>query len=173
MSVATTDSVRELEDETCAFFVQVAAVMGFPRSVGQIYGLLFMAREPLSLPDISQRLGISVGSTSQGLRLLRSFRAVREVSRPGERREQFEADIHFRALLRGFIRERMEPLLEDTGERIDRLHTLRKTPGAAQAWNHYENRVETLGRWHKQLARLLTTARNLASLEDLVRGKRS
>lgn len=165
----TDPDLRALEDETCAVFVHLASVLGFPRSVGQIYGLLFITREPLSLGDIAERLGISVGSTSQGLRLLRSFRAVRAVSRPGDRREQYEADIHFRALLRGFVRERLDPLLGDTAERIQRLHQLRQAPAATRHWDHYENRVETLERWHKQLARITAAAEHLSSLDGLLR----
>jgi hypothetical protein len=54
----------------------VVKIFGVPRSVGQIYGLLYSSREPLSFSDIVKRLGISKGSASQGLQLLRSLGAV-------------------------------------------------------------------------------------------------
>jgi DNA-binding transcriptional ArsR family regulator len=60
-----------------AFFSEVVQVAGVPKSVGQIYGLLYSSREPLSFSDIVERLEISKGSASQGLQLLRSLGAVK------------------------------------------------------------------------------------------------
>jgi hypothetical protein len=54
----------------------VVQIFGVPKSVGQIYGLLYASPEPLSFSDIVVRLGISKGSASQGLRLLRSLGAI-------------------------------------------------------------------------------------------------
>jgi hypothetical protein len=51
-------------------------VFGVPKSVGQIYGLLYASPEPLSFSDIVERLEISKGSASQGLQLLRSLGAI-------------------------------------------------------------------------------------------------
>ena len=52
-------------------------VFGVPKSVGQIYGLLYASPEPLSFSDIVERLEISKGSASQGLQLLRSLGAIK------------------------------------------------------------------------------------------------
>jgi hypothetical protein len=52
-------------------------VLGVPKSVGQIYGLLYASLEPLSFSDIVERLEISKGSASQGLQLLRSLGAIK------------------------------------------------------------------------------------------------
>lgn len=60
-----------------AFFSGVVQVFGVPKSVGQIYGLLYGTPEPLSFSDIVERLEISKGSASQGLQLLRSLGAVK------------------------------------------------------------------------------------------------
>jgi DNA-binding transcriptional ArsR family regulator len=64
------------ETECAAFFSEVVQVFGVPKSVGQIYGLLFASPEPLSFSDIVERLDISKGSASQGLQLLRSLGAI-------------------------------------------------------------------------------------------------
>ena len=54
-------------------------MLGLPKSIGEIYGLLYVTQEALSLDDLVSRLGISKGSTSQGLKMLRKLGAVREV----------------------------------------------------------------------------------------------
>jgi hypothetical protein len=55
----------------------VVHVFGVPKSVGQIYGLLYASPEPLSFSDIVERLEISKGSASQGLQFLRSLGAIK------------------------------------------------------------------------------------------------
>jgi DNA-binding transcriptional ArsR family regulator len=65
------------ESECATFFSEVVQVFGVPKSVGQIYGLLYASPEPLSFSDIVERLEISKGSASQGLQLLRSLGAIK------------------------------------------------------------------------------------------------
>lgn len=58
------------------FFAEVVQHFGVPKSVGQIYGLLYASPVPLSFSDIVERLEMSKGSASQGLQLLRSLGAI-------------------------------------------------------------------------------------------------
>jgi len=58
-----------VELEVIQIFVQIAQVLGLPKSVGEIYGLLFCAMEPLNFDEIMRRLTISKGSTGQGRQL--------------------------------------------------------------------------------------------------------
>jgi hypothetical protein len=75
----------DFQAECVAFFAEVVQVFGVPKSVGQIYGLLYGSPEPLSFSDIVERLEISKGSASQGLQLLRSLGAIKlaEPPKPG------------------------------------------------------------------------------------------
>ena len=61
----------KLEVESIDFFVRMMSILGLPRSVGEIYGVLYFAESPMSMDEISSRLKISMGSTSQGLKTLR------------------------------------------------------------------------------------------------------
>jgi hypothetical protein len=69
------------------FFVSAADLLGVPKSVAAIYGIVFASPEPLSFADIEARLDISKGSISQGLRVLREVGALVEASsfEPGAR----------------------------------------------------------------------------------------
>ena len=64
-------------------FINFLRLIGLPKSVGEIYGLLFMAPRPMAMDEIMERLEISLGAASQGLKLLRSFGAVRVVYERG------------------------------------------------------------------------------------------
>ena len=45
-----------LERQVVAFFVDGVRVLGLPRSIGEIYGLLFISQTALSLDDLVNRL---------------------------------------------------------------------------------------------------------------------
>lgn len=65
-----------------SFFIDAADMLGVPKSVAAIYGICFASPEPLSFSDINERLDISSGSISQGLRVLREVGALK-VAEPG------------------------------------------------------------------------------------------
>ena len=91
------------------------------RSLGEIYGLLYATPEPLAFQDIVDRLGLSKGSVSQGLRFLRTVGAIKPVVVAGDRREFFEPVLELRALVGGFLKERLNPELESWGVRAKAL----------------------------------------------------
>jgi DNA-binding transcriptional ArsR family regulator len=70
------------------FFVDAADLLGVPKSVAAIYGIVFASPEPLSFADIAARLDISKGSISQGLRVLREVGALIEAPLMTEDRRQ-------------------------------------------------------------------------------------
>ena len=105
-------------------FVHAVQVLGLPKSLGQIYGLLYTLEEPLTMDGIARRLAISLGSTSQGLRLLRQFGAVRTLFVVGNRREHFVAEKSLRRFGSGFITEILEPHLASGKARLTHLENL-------------------------------------------------
>jgi hypothetical protein len=109
------------EAEVIAIFVQMIQVLGLPRSLGEIYGLLFATPQPLAFQDIADRLSLSKGSVSQGLKFLRTVGAIKPVVVAGDRREFFEPVVELRALVGGFIQERLNPQLEEWGGRAKAL----------------------------------------------------
>src|SRR5947207_5057055 len=78
--------LTSLETEIIDFFVQLSRLLGQPRSLAEIYGLLFISARPLAMDHLIERLHLSKGSASQGLKFLRSIGAARTVYVPGDRR---------------------------------------------------------------------------------------
>lgn len=118
---STSSDLTPGETEVIAMFVQMTQVLGVPRSLGEIYGLLFATPQPLVFQDIADRLNLSKGSVSQGLRFLRTVGAIQPVVVAGDRREFFEPVVELRALVGGFLRERLNPQLESWGARAKAL----------------------------------------------------
>ncbi|MFM7181065.1 MAG: GbsR/MarR family transcriptional regulator [Verrucomicrobiales bacterium] len=101
----------EIESGVVELLSGMASMLGLPPSIGAIYGLLFISEEPLCLDDFVTRLGISKGSTSQGLGVLRRLGALRAAS-PGGRREYYMADLQLKKLVGGFLRSEVIPQLD-------------------------------------------------------------
>ena len=55
-----TGKTQSLELESIDFFVRLMGILGMPRSVGEIYGLLYFSEQPLSMDKITTRLEISI-----------------------------------------------------------------------------------------------------------------
>ncbi len=77
--------------ELVDIFGRMAQALSFPRSVGEIYGLLYLAPEPMSAPEIGNALSISKGSVSTGTRQLLALGFIRKVWLQEERKDYFEA----------------------------------------------------------------------------------
>jgi len=150
VSDAKPNTLIEIERQVVSLFADGVRVAGLPRSVGEIYGLLFVSAEPLAMDDLVVRLNISKGSVSQGLKFLRTLGAIKEVEGPDVRRTYYEADIELKKLVGGFIREQMRPHMESGKDRLKSLEAevAKEEDGAKQAF--YDERVKKLERWLKQ-----------------------
>lgn len=69
--------VVAFEEAVVSYFVEAADVLGVPKSVAAIYGICFASPEPLSFSEIDERLDISAGSISQGLKFLKEVGALK------------------------------------------------------------------------------------------------
>ena len=135
-----------VEIEVIQLFVQFSRALGQPRSIAEISGLLFVSHAPLSLYDLVERLRLSRGSASQGLKYLRELGAVRAVDMPASRRVHYEAVAELRNLAGSFLHQQLDLYLSDSGARLERIarHSQGLT-GAAR--KHALARVKLLQSW--------------------------
>ena len=138
--------LSELDIEAIEMFISFFKLIGLPKSVGEIYGLLFVATRPLSMEDLMDRLQISLGAASQGLKLLRSVGAVKVVYAPGERRDHYVADLELSKFATSFIKEEMKPRLERALQRVERMESLAKDLDPKERRTAFE-RIDRLKHW--------------------------
>ncbi|MEY5019892.1 MAG: hypothetical protein RLZ22_980 [Verrucomicrobiota bacterium] len=147
--------IDAIEREVVSVFVDGVRVLGLPPSVGEIYGLLFVSQTPLSLDDLVQRLKISKGSASQGLRTLKGLGAVRETNGNGERRTHYEPAIELKRLVGGFIREQIRPHVDSGRHKIKRLGDLAHKESDPVRRKFLLERTDRLDHWIRNGGRLL------------------
>ena len=148
------ETEQAIEIESIDFFVRMMSILGMPRSVGEIYGLLYFSEAPLPMDQIVSRLGISIGSASQGLKTLRSLKAVRTSYVQGDRRDHYLAETEFRRLFSNFIKEEIMPHMESAKERIAKMEEALPAQDEKTA-EFYEIRIEKLKRLTRAGGRVL------------------
>jgi DNA-binding transcriptional regulator GbsR (MarR family) len=144
-------------------FISAADVIGMPRSIGEIYGVIFCAPRPVTFQQIVEQLKLSKGSVSQGLKALRSVGAVRKTYVAGDRRDYFEPETELRNLVTGLLRDRIHPHLELGKSRLERVQR-EVLAGEGMLDDEREvlrARVAKLESWREQGALLLPLLENV------------
>ena len=147
--------------ETVSLFVHAFSALSLPRSIGEIYGLLFSTEEPLSLDDVTERLQLSRGSVNEGLRWLRTLGAVSLVYRPGVRKEHFTAETSLRKLAVGYLRERIDPHLENGSARLQALEDSIDSRSHTAAFE--KSRLGQVKSWYGFFGKILPVIKTLAA----------
>jgi DNA-binding transcriptional regulator GbsR (MarR family) len=136
-----------LERQVIDVFVDGVKVIGLPKSLGEIYGLLYVSPQPLALDDFVSRLQLSKGSASQGLRMLRELGAVKEANGHGSRRTLYQPDVDLKRLVGGFIREQVRPHLESGKGKVGKLIKNAAQEEDPELRKFYRERVVKLESW--------------------------
>jgi hypothetical protein len=169
-STAEVAASPSFEQECVLFFAEIVQLFGVPKSVGQIYGVLYASPDPLSFSDIVERLDISKGSASQGLQLLRSLGAILEADSappstspnlngsgasgmPRATRVVYAPELSLRQLVTGVLRERIAPMATTGTHRLKRLKLLAEEAPADSRF--YLGRVKQLEIWRKRFTTVL------------------
>lgn len=140
------EALSDLDVESIELFIGFFKLIGLQKSVGEIYGLLFVSSRALAMDNIVRRLGISLGAASQGLKVLRSVGAVKSVYMPGDRRDHYVADLELSKFASAFIKEELKPRLDRALERIGTMETLASGMESGDRATA-EERLERLKHW--------------------------
>ncbi len=154
-TIAANATQERFEDVLVEVFSELADLFGNPRSHGQIYGLLFSSPEPLTMDAISDRLGISKGSTSQGLRALETLGAIERNN--SRRTATYSARLELKLLISGFVRQRLLPRLDASQVRLaDLAPIITDLPRSHQS--EYRLRLDRVTKWHRRARQFLPLA---------------
>jgi len=150
----STEKLNPLEAEVISLFVQMCRALGQPRSLGEIYGLLYISARPLAMDDLIERLGLSKGSASMGLKFLRNAGAINMVYVPGDRRVHYEAVAELRNLATRFLRDQIVPHLDSGLSRLEQIAVMVKQLPSDQR-SRIQARVTMLQSWEKKSRKFL------------------
>jgi DNA-binding transcriptional regulator GbsR (MarR family) len=155
LSTTQSTSLEPWEISIIDSFVRAASLIGLPRSIGEIYGVVYCSAEPINFEQIVERLGISRGSVSQGLKTLRQIGAVRTHYLPGIRIDHYIAELSMERLVRGFLKDQFTPHLESSQQRLAAIKDQVAAIAAAPQRAHAAARLNTLKTWQARVRKLL------------------
>ncbi|MFV0337603.1 MAG: GbsR/MarR family transcriptional regulator [Chthoniobacterales bacterium] len=159
-SAKSDSSLSGFDARVLELFSGVSRLLGMPPSLGAIYGLLFVSTEPLPMDRLIDRLKISKGGASMGLRQLREVGAVKVVKIEGDRRDHYLAELELRRLVRSLLKERVLPHLERGAEELSELQKLISDLPRARR-EHVNSRLGKLKSWHRKADDVLPIAMQL------------
>ncbi|SHN31259.1 DNA-binding transcriptional regulator GbsR, MarR family [Duganella sacchari] len=161
MSPATPINVAPLTPLAQRFilhFGEMGSRWGINRTVGQIYALLYVSAKPLNADEIAESLSFSRSNVSMGLKELQSWRLVKLLHKPNDRREYFEPpkdiwDI-FKALLEERRRREVEPTLSMLRDALLETPSNETDLIAQERMREMYNLIELSSSWFDDVQRL-------------------
>jgi len=132
------------EDSILNLCVKLCSILGLPKSIGLIYGAVFVSPKPIEAGQICKKLKISRGSVSQGLKFLKELGAIRSEGLNDNRAEHFVTEDHLRKAVEIFVAKKIGPAFDELGEEVVRLE---KDPNLNLP-QELREKLETIRRWH-------------------------
>jgi len=139
-------------------FGEMGSRWGINRTVGQIYALLYLSKDPLHAEEITETLGVSRSNVSMGLKELQSWRLVRSQHLPGDRRDYFSTPEDVLEIALTLVEERRKRELDPTLTLL--RQTLMETPSdqleeyAHERMQQMCDLMEQVSRWSHDLQKL-------------------
>jgi DNA-binding transcriptional regulator GbsR (MarR family) len=144
----------------------VCQAIGLPKSVGQVFGYLYMATKPQTLDGIAMAVQISKASASTSVRQISSWGAARTVWVPGARREHYEVSGDLSKVVTGFINDFLKPRFSVADRKLAQISKVleaEKRDGliSDEEFEHYTKRIEQINRIQDNIKKIAPLANKL------------
>ncbi len=96
---------------------------GLGQVIGQVFALLYLSPRPLCLDEIAEELGVSKASVSTTVRQLESWSAVKHIWVKSDRRDFYEAETDFKAMLRQGVLGTLRKKMDTAAVRLESVET--------------------------------------------------
>lgn len=139
-------------------FGEMGSRWGFNRTVGQIYALLVVTKDPVSANEIAEALSISRGNVSMGIKELQSWQLIHLHHKAGDRKDYYQTNGSIWDMANKVFEERrkreMDPTLSllrdillDTAANENELY-------AQEQLQEVHDLLEGITKWSSELQRL-------------------
>ncbi len=100
------NSARQLRSDFVEALSHISRFWGFPRGVGAVFAVLYLAPAALSLDELVEQTGLTKGAISTNVRALARMGLVHRASRVGDRKDYYVAETDFYSAVRSILNER-------------------------------------------------------------------
>jgi HTH-type transcriptional regulator, glycine betaine synthesis regulator len=113
------EQMEEITREFVNNLGRVADFFGFNRLIGQLYAILFISPEPLTLDDMVERLHSSKGNVSINIRTLERLGLVRQIYKWADRKNYYEAETDIWKAVGRILQDRERKEAQQISDSID------------------------------------------------------
>jgi DNA-binding transcriptional regulator GbsR (MarR family) len=140
-------------------FGEMGSRWGINRTVGQIYALLYLSKEPICADDISETLGFSRSNVSMGLKELDSWRLVRVKHFQKDRKEYYTVPEDVWEIFRTLVEERKKREIDPTLSMLRDVILAPKASGeeySREKMQEMHELIEMLTGWYMDMQKVET-----------------
>ena len=127
--------LKETRERFVAQWGVMGTQWGINRTMAQIHALLMTHPEPMTTDEVMEELAISRGNAHTNLKELVNWGLIRIVTRKGERKDYFEAELDVWEIFRRIVQERkrreIDPALELLEDCLDQSKGIKSAGGRA------------------------------------------
>ena len=157
---------RAAREEVIESMERSAEVYGLSRSAGRVYGVLYFATQPLSIPELVEETGYAKSTISNVTRKLTRVGLIRRRSSGGGgRRVQFEPETDLWFVVQDVFQQYVAREMGTTRRTLDRALTRLENDGVDDAAAY--DRIEELAATYDEFETLLGLAMD-HSVEELI-----
>ena len=170
-SEVVSDELAPGADSVRATFVEgmggIGEFWGIGRAMGQIWAVLYLSPEPMTMDELVGAVGITKGHASTNLRALVRLGLVTRSVRPGDRKDYYSPQADLWAFARSILRERQkqefDQALASTRRALQALE-LERPRVSSEEYRFLRTRLEAIRDFHGTIDRAVNA---LLKLEDL------
>ncbi len=147
---------------------QISQFWGLPKSMGAIFGVLYLSPSPRALDEIVEKTGFTKGAISTSVRTLARMGLVHRQSKLGDRKDYYIAEDDFykvvRSILKGRENSEFDRALASVGQTLVELQASPNQEDDEDDWNFAKNRVVEMKSFFDNLDNLV---RVISALETM------
>ena len=98
---------------------ELMGLWNFKPSMGRVWVVLYLSRQPLSADELAKRAQLSTGSVSMSVKELVEWGVIKRDFSPGERRRRFAAETDILGMVTGVFRKRELVWIETLVARLE------------------------------------------------------
>ena len=142
------DQLPEIKENFVQGLSQISQFWGLPKSMGAIFGVLYLSPVELSLDEIVEQTGFTKGAISTSVRTLARMGLIHRQSKLGDRKDYYVAEDDFykvvRSILKGRENSEFDRALASVGQTLDILEASPPSESDAEEWAFAKNRVASM-----------------------------
>ena len=101
-----TQDIDRVRDNFIQGMGRISKFWGLSRLMGQLYGLLYLSPEPMTLDQLAEGLMVSKGSVSTNIRAIERWGMVEKVWVKADRKDYYRAETRFMDIVVKILEER-------------------------------------------------------------------